>query len=589
MTKNRTIINYLLLSLCLFLFSSLKLSAGSATMSFSGSSSVYTGNNIEVTLSISNVNAEGGITAIGGQINYDANYLEYVSSQSLSPITVRFEPSTKKFAGLSMGGTPITGSTGVIKLTFKAKQVGSTTVSFSGASISDSLSNSVSVNNPSKTISITNPPSSNTNLGSLSVSGTNISPSNLTANVGKDVSSVTINATAQDGGATVSGTGSKTVNYGKNTYTITVKAPSGATRDYTITINREDPRSNNNNLSSLKVTEGDISPSFKAGTTTYTMTVPFSVSSINVKATAADSKAKVTVTGNTNLREEATTDVLIKVTAENGAVKTYTIKVTREKDPNKPKSNNNYLSSLTTNIGILSPVFDKEKLNYVIYLPFEVDRIELNAEVEDKEYGVLEKSGPETLNVGTNKYTFKVTAEDGTSKEYVVNVIRGVNVESSSSNIYLKEINMTNGSLDKKFNREINVYRYEKKKDFKINPEPEDENTKMTVIEHDDVITILLENSSGESNVYTFIPKEEAISSSNLGTIVAIAISIPLIGGGTFVGYRVGLKNKEPKIKIKKDKIKKGKNKEVEIPRYESKIEETNTFENETKINEDIE
>ena len=550
--KNKRIINCFILSLFLFLFSSLTLNAASGSLNLSGKSDVYVGENVEITLSINNLNDIGiGIGSLGGVINYDKNYLEYVSHKSnLSAISLSFVPTSGKFAGMG-NGNYITNSTNLISVTFKTKQIGRTTVSISGTSIASGVnSDSVSVNHPSKSINITNPPSSNTNLSSLSASGTNISTGNLTANVGKDVTSTTINATAEDSKASVSGTGTKSLNYGKNTFTVTVKAENGTTKNYTITINREDPRSNNANLSSLKVSGQDLSPGFNKNTTTYSMTVPFSVSSLDIKTTTEDSNAKVSITGNKNLPAEATTPVTIKVTAENGTVKTYTINVTREKDPNKPKSNNNYLTTIGANIGILSPVFDKEKLNYVIYLPYEIDKIELTVDVEDKQYGVLETSGPETLNVGTNRYEFKVTAEDGTTRSYIVNVIRGANVDASSSNVLLKDLKIENGNLDKAFNSEVNVYRYEKDKNFNLTPIPEDENTKVTVLEHDDVYTILLETSNGETNVYTLIPKEENVTNSNTGVIIAIILaSLPLISGGTFFGYKYGMKKMLSKVK----------------------------------------
>ena len=208
------------------------------------------------------------------------------------------------------------------------------------------------------------------------------------------------------------------------------------------------------------------------------------------------------------------------------------------------------MSSITTNIGILSPVFDKEKTNYVVYLPYEVDKIELNVEVDDKEYGQLERTGPDTLNVGINRYEFKVTAEDGTTKSYIVNVIRGASVEGGSSNVLLKELNIDNGSLDKKFKSDVNVYRYSKKKGFKLSPVPEDENTKVSVLEFDGVYTILLETSNGEANVYTLVPEEETTTSNNIGIIITIVVaSIPFIGGGTFLGYKYGMKKMLSKVK----------------------------------------
>ena len=95
-------------------------------MSFSGSSSTVVGNNIEVTLQVSNLNGiEGGIAAVGGRISFDSNYLEYVSSQSLAPYTISYASGSGKIAGLAFSeDTRIKSSTSLIKLTFKTKKKG---------------------------------------------------------------------------------------------------------------------------------------------------------------------------------------------------------------------------------------------------------------------------------------------------------------------------------------------------------------------------------------------------------------------------------------------------------------------------------
>lgn len=546
---NRRVINCFLLSLFLFLFSSHTLNAaGSFTLGFSGPSNATTGDTISVQVVIRNMSE--GVSGVGATLNYDKSLLELVDKNSGNAMSISYNNSNSaKFMGVSMGGSVSSTST-LVTYKFKTLKPGTASITFTDVTSTNVNYESMSVSKDTYRVTIKAPLSGNANLGSLSVPGTSISTSNMTANVGKDTSSITINASAEDSGATVSGTGTKSLNYGKNTFTITVKAPSGATKNYTITINREDPRSNNANLSSLKVSGGDLTPGFNKNTTTYSMTVPFSVSSLDIKANAEDSKAKVSISGNNNLPAEATTRVLVTVTAENGSTKVYAINVTREKDPNKPKSNNNYLTTIATNIGLLSPVFDKEKTNYVIYLPYEIDKIELTVDVEDKEYGKLETIAPESLNVGTNRYEFKVTAEDGSVRSYIVNVIRGANLDGSSNNVLLNDIKIENGSLDKKFNSKINIYKYDKKKNFKLTPIPEDENTKITVLEHDEVYTILLESSNGDVNVYTLIPKEEPTVSNNLGIVIAVALaSLPIIGCGTFLGYKFGMKKMLSKVK----------------------------------------
>lgn len=95
-----------------------------------------------------------------------------------------------------------------------------------------------------------------------------------------------------------------------------------------VTINAPYTASGNNNLSSLSISPGTLSPGFSAGTTSYSAWVSNSTTSVAVSAKAADSKAKVAVWGNTGLSVGNNT-VTVQVTAENGSKKTYTINVNR--------------------------------------------------------------------------------------------------------------------------------------------------------------------------------------------------------------------------------------------------------------------
>lgn len=87
--------------------------------------------------------------------------------------------------------------------------------------------------------------SNNNWLNSLSVSGQSLSPTfnryttaySLTVN--SDVSAITINAKANASGAKISGTGKKALNTGENKFKITVTAPSGVKRTYTLTVTRQ--------------------------------------------------------------------------------------------------------------------------------------------------------------------------------------------------------------------------------------------------------------------------------------------------------------------------------------------------------------
>lgn len=162
--------------------------------------------------------------------------------------------------------------------TFEAVGIGNTTVTATTSNIYDINFNLLSTNTASTSISVTNPSSSassNANLSSLKVSAGSLSPSfspsrtSYTVNVGEDVSVCTISATPQDSAVTVSVGGSKNLSMGKNVRTVTVTAENGATKTYTITINRgeggtssEDPSddpsdSSDGEIEDITVTVGD--------------------------------------------------------------------------------------------------------------------------------------------------------------------------------------------------------------------------------------------------------------------------------------------------------------------------------------------
>jgi hypothetical protein len=111
-------------------------------------------------------------------------------------------------------------------------------------------------------------------------------------------------------------------------YLNSLPASSIPTVTKTITVVAPVVLSSNNNLKSLEISPGTLTPAFTASQTSYTAEVPMGTSEIAVSATAEDSKASVAVSGNKNLQDGANT-VSVVVTAEDGSTKTYTIAVTR--------------------------------------------------------------------------------------------------------------------------------------------------------------------------------------------------------------------------------------------------------------------
>lgn len=93
-----------------------------------------------------------------------------------------------------------------------------------------------------------------------------------------------------------------------------------------------DDRNPNYKLKTISVSGYSISPTFKTDTLSYTLSVPNSVSSIEVSATPYVSKAKVTGTGTIDLLV-GTNKIVIRCTAENGNQRDYTLTVSRAVAP----------------------------------------------------------------------------------------------------------------------------------------------------------------------------------------------------------------------------------------------------------------
>lgn len=412
------------------------------------------------------------------------------------------------------------------------------------------------------TVNVTAPLSTNNNLASLNINQGSLSPgfnantTNYNVTVESNVSSINISASVADSKASLSGTGNKNLNYGKNTYNIVVKAQNGNTKTYTINVTRKDTRSSDATLKQIRLTNVNSDINFNKDKTDYNLSVPYEITKLNIDAIPNDSKSKISIT-NPDLISEETQQVVLKVTAENGNTKTYTINVSRQKDPNKVLNTDNNLISLSSSIGMLSPVFDSNKTNYFIYLPYEVENITFNYEVSDKRYASVEVIGEDRLKPDTgNKYLFNVKAEDESIKTYTVTVFRAKNPEEeitksidSPITTQLKELKITNGKLNQKFDPNVYSYTYKKKDGFKIDYELMEESSFVNVYEEDNNIYIVVEDELGNMTVYCLhlLETDYKVIALTASTIIFAVISLLLIID-KFFKEKI-LKNKKKKTK----------------------------------------
>lgn len=302
-----------------------------------------------------------------------------------------------------------------------------------------------------RTINITvkPPKSSDASLSSLTVDGTNIL-SSLKYTTSK--SSVNVEATATDSNRRdITGTGYFELKCGSNSKNIVVTAENGLTRTYTIVVTRT--CSSNNNLRSLTVDKGSLSPSFYSGTLNYNVSVDASVNTIKISAAVDDSKSKMTGDGTKSLKF-GTNSFPIVVTAEDGSTKTYTIIVTRE----DTRSDDASLKSLV--ITDTNFTFEKDKTNYTANVENSVETVKVTAVANDSKAKVSGSVGTQRLNVGSNKLTITVTAENESKRVYTITIIRkdeSGNVGDLDSDNTLSSLSLVGCPIDFK----PDVYKYD--------------------------------------------------------------------------------------------------------------------------------
>lgn len=113
--------------------------------------------------------------------------------------------------------------------------------------------------------------------------------------------------------------------------------------------------------------------------------------------------------------------------------------------PEPLKSNNTNLKKIELSSGNLT--FKPDVFEYQVTVENSVNEIEIKAEVED-EKATVEGTGKHVLTIGPNEVTLTVKAEDGTTKEYKLTILRKMkevssvaseNIASKSPSLFLIE------------------------------------------------------------------------------------------------------------------------------------------------------
>lgn len=122
---------------------------GSASVEFTGNRSINVGDEFKVNMIIDNVtDAEGGIVGYAGRINFDSNILEIIDAKTAnSYFDVYRNANINKIVGIDMTlEHGITSRTAVYEITFKGINEGNTTITLTGADLSDKNANEIDAN-----------------------------------------------------------------------------------------------------------------------------------------------------------------------------------------------------------------------------------------------------------------------------------------------------------------------------------------------------------------------------------------------------------------------------------------------------------
>ena len=420
------------------------------------------------------------------------------------------------------------------------------TVGLTNVAASDTEYNDYNANSVSATIRIK---SNENRLSSLSISGgsINFNPDTTSYSTTINSQTATISAIKKDSSSSMIGNlGTVSLNYGTNTFKISVTSETGVTRTYTINITRPDTRSKNNYLSSLVVSNTNIS--FNRDTLVYNLST--TSDNVQISATKDDNKTSVTGTGRFNLNY-GTNTYRVNVTAENGSTRTYTININRE----DTRSSNNNLKSLTLSKGNLN--FNKSTTTYNVDVDKDTTSVKIEASLEDVKASFENGFGPRTINLnpGNNTIYIKVRNEIGNVKTYTININRE---DGKSSDSTLKEIKLSEGEID--FKTDVLEYKVNVEYDvntFKIDALPTDGKSKVNITgdeklkvgENTFTITVEAENGKITTYIVKVTRKEEGYKLSTNNYIKSLTIKNHSIDFDKKT-YKYTIKTKEKKLDI---------------------------------------
>ncbi len=203
-------------------------------------------------------------------------------------------------------------------------------------------------------------------------------------------------------------------------------------------VSSSSPSVSSGTMTGLTPSAGSLSPAFSASVLNYTMTVGFSVSSLNFTPVSNDSFSIIKINGTQVSSGSASASISISVGANTvtvdhtnsaGTKTSYTITVTR----NSSLGTVSTLSSLSGSVFSLSPSFSSGTVSYTSTVSNSISSITITPAVTESTSTVTvngtavasgSASGNISLSTGANAISVTVTAEDGSTTVYTVTVTK---------------------------------------------------------------------------------------------------------------------------------------------------------------------
>ena len=207
----------------------------------------------------------------------------------------------------------------------------------------------------------------------------------------------------------------------------------------------------------------------------------------------------------------------IKMTNEKVAIDGTEVKLVSNSDIDikiaRALSTNNDVTSLTSSIGTFDKPFDKNVLEYTLYVDYWVKSVTLNGVLGD-EYASTLAFKEYALTSDKTVITLPVVAENGDIKSYTINVVK---VYPKSTNNYLSKLEIEGYEIE--FNKDTLEYSIKVSSDVEtldITAVAEDSSARVNIYgnsdfkEGENTVTVVVTAEDGSERTYTITVDKEA-------------------------------------------------------------------------------